>query len=404
MTKGREKQRRGGRTRRLSYGCLFVAGFLQVFFFGGAVTYGLFFLVTLLPLASWGQAMLARRRTAVTQSLSAAATGKGVPVEQTVRVQNKNRWLTLPGLRLRFSAAAAGEAAPFRLAAAVPPREKSEVSRPVSFPYRGRYEVPGPEVQTGDMLGLCWLSARSPAPATLIVCPRVHELRNCRLSIGQAAALPRPSEGSGDETTASSDSRKYQYGDPVNRVHWKLTARKNELITRLFEDEEEPELLVLLDVRPPAVPAAALETADRLVECALAVLFFCLRTGVRARLVHGATGAGAPFEAPLRDRATFDAIFDHLSAVAFSGGDTFESLCRQAAMGGGTGAGAVLFTAALTPELLAAAAALRAPGRPVSLVWAAPHEGRVPFEAPDWMTVCVVPPGGDVAGGLTIDD
>jgi uncharacterized protein (DUF58 family) len=393
----REDRRPG--VRRLSYACLFAAGFFWVFFFGGRVTWALFFLVTLLPAVSLGQLVLARRGAAAAHTLSARRVGKGEPVVQTARAQNQNRWLTLPALRLRFPAEE-GTPAPFRTAASTLPGGRCELSRPVVYPYRGRYEVPAPDVWVGDMLGLYWLAVPKPAPAALTVCPRVYELDTCRLPVGQAAALPRPSDRAGDETTASADSRKYQYGDPANRIHWKLTARKNEMITRLFEDEEEPELLILLDVTPPSGAGDALETADRLVECALAVLFFCLRGGARARLVHAATETGALFEALLRDRASFDAIYAHLSAVPFAGRDSFVRLCRHAAMGRGAGAGAVLFSAALTVELLAAASALRAPGRPVSMVWAAPDAGPPPVEPPDWLALCAVPPGGDIAGGL----
>lgn len=43
------------------------------------------------------------------------------------------------------------------------------------------------------------------------------------------------------------ESRAYQPGDDVRRLDWRLTARSGKLHTKLFQEEREGRLLVLLD-------------------------------------------------------------------------------------------------------------------------------------------------------------
>ncbi len=46
------------------------------------------------------------------------------------------------------------------------------------------------------------------------------------------------------------ESRVYQAGDDVRRMDWRLTARSGKLHTKLFQEEREGRLLVLLDTHP----------------------------------------------------------------------------------------------------------------------------------------------------------
>lgn len=46
------------------------------------------------------------------------------------------------------------------------------------------------------------------------------------------------------------ESRVYQAGDDVRRLDWRLTARSGRLHTKLFQEEREGQLLILLDTNP----------------------------------------------------------------------------------------------------------------------------------------------------------
>ena len=82
-----------------------------------------------------------------------------------------------------------------------------------------------------------------------------------------------------EDPSSPSDLRAYQQGDPLKRIHWKMSARKRELFVRQFEEPALPDALVLLDTSPPHLGGgmgeqhaaflkdALLETAASVVAC-----------------------------------------------------------------------------------------------------------------------------------------
>lgn len=75
-----------------------------------------------------------------------------------------------------------------------------------------------------------------------------------------------------DDATSPADTRAYQEGDELRRVHWKLSLRRGSLLVRTFEEPARPDALVLMDCSPPAARGeTALYMQDALCESAAAV-------------------------------------------------------------------------------------------------------------------------------------
>ncbi len=115
---------------------------------------------------------------------------------------------------------------------------------------RGVHEVGPMELTVSDPLGLAarsWVAADS---AHIVVCPRVHDV------------LP-PRRGGGGEPAERSEGprvlveslgellglRDYEPGDDPRRVHWRSSARRGDLVTRVDEAAAPGGTAVLLDTR-----------------------------------------------------------------------------------------------------------------------------------------------------------
>ena len=82
-----------------------------------------------------------------------------------------------------------------------------------------------------------------------------------------------------EDPSSPSDFRTYQPGDPLKRIHWKMTARKREIMIRQFEEPALPDALVLMDTsapyleegmsfeKAPYLQDTVLETAASVVSC-----------------------------------------------------------------------------------------------------------------------------------------
>ncbi len=119
--------------------------------------------------------------------------------------------------------------------------------------HRGRWSVAPQVIQLRDVFGMFTIPLqkmrrRSFAPAELAVYPRQYTLK-------QREDANLPTEGFSVALMRNSyngelfgDTREHQPGDPVRRVHWKQTARAQKLYIRQFEAQENPQVLLLLDL------------------------------------------------------------------------------------------------------------------------------------------------------------
>ncbi len=73
-----------------------------------------------------------------------------------------------------------------------------------------------------------------------------------------------------EDITSPSDVRAYQYGDPMKKIHWKLSLQKQELLVRKFEEPVLPDALLILDCSVPGT-GTDLSFRDALLETAYSV-------------------------------------------------------------------------------------------------------------------------------------
>ena len=84
----------------------------------------------------------------------------------------------------------------------------------------------------------------------LKIYPRIEFVRKFRIKPRRTRSLlgdyPSRRKGNGMEFR---DIREYHAGDPIRRINWKATARKNEVMVNEFESERTGDTVILLDVR-----------------------------------------------------------------------------------------------------------------------------------------------------------
>ena len=141
-------------------------------------------------------------------------------------------------------------------------------------------------VMLSDFFGVCTIRQKPNMDGgELLVLPQLFDIAPLRLSSGEMGteAMARASE----DVTNPTDVRTYQPGDPMKKIHWKLSARKQEALVRRFEDPVQPDALVLLDCAEPPKQADAEEDADlrdALIETAASVMVQAAKAEHPARL------------------------------------------------------------------------------------------------------------------------
>jgi uncharacterized protein (DUF58 family) len=130
------------------------------------------------------------------------------------------------------------------------------------------YTRPGiRSVEVEDLLGL--VRKRVVLKQTffeMLVLPQTFDVEPLTLAPGDPGSelMARATE----DLNAPSDIRSYQPGDAMKKIHWKLSARKQELLVRKFDEPVLPDALVILNCEKQASP----DIQDALLETALSVM------------------------------------------------------------------------------------------------------------------------------------
>lgn len=126
---------------------------------------------------------------------------------------------------------------------------------PVICGHVGLYRVGITRVLFMDCLGLFSLSRRIPAPLPeLVVFPGAPEVSP--VQIRQSPEGTHGLAASDPDYTTPEGIRSYVQGDELKRIHWKLSARRQELLVRTYEQAQRPDCLVLLNTHELPWPQA----------------------------------------------------------------------------------------------------------------------------------------------------
>ncbi|MBP3454491.1 MAG: DUF58 domain-containing protein [Clostridia bacterium] len=172
-----------------------------------------------------------------------------------------------------------------------------------------------------DLFGLFAITKQpKAAQSELLVLPLPFQVEQLTFAPGDSGleTMARATE----DVTNPSDIRAYMPGDALKKIHWKLSARKRELVVRRFEEPVLPDALVLMDCSPPPSwghPEAEADVRDSLLETAASVMNSQMATDHAVRLpLLG--------EHPVElDKAMgMPMILENLARVDFSETDKFE--------------------------------------------------------------------------------
>ena len=148
---------------------------------------------------------------------------------------------------------------PAVLFACVPAQAVREAAYEVRPAHRGLYHFGPLRVTSRFPLGLTERSFEVGELERLVVFPRIGRLtdrwRKSAEAVTSGADLVASRVGCGDEEFHR--LREYRAGDNPRAIHWRTTARRNELMVREFQQSHRQDLELVVDLWLPARPAPA---------------------------------------------------------------------------------------------------------------------------------------------------
>jgi len=117
----------------------------------------------------------------------------------------------------------------------------------VKFFQRGYYQFGPMLVETGDVFGLHRRCRLLTEPQFVLVLPKVLPLQGFNLASRRPMGEIRVAHRLFEDPTRLAGVRLFQQGDPLNRVHWRATARTGALHSRVYENSRVAGATLLLD-------------------------------------------------------------------------------------------------------------------------------------------------------------
>jgi len=162
-------------------------------------------------------------------------------------------------------------------------RSTAHAAMRFALPRRGRWQLKGFEVATRFPFGLFRKSRDLPGSAEVVVYPQpVDPPPLPELTAAARGEAPRRRIGHGGEIYGV---REHRPGDDARDLHWKLSAKRDQLVSREYEAEQSREVVVCLDNRRPASPADRRRRAASIEEAELE-LAVSLCAGLARDLLH----------------------------------------------------------------------------------------------------------------------
>ncbi len=213
---------------------------------------------------------------------------RGTSVAFTVKVENRF-FLVFPRVELDFyiSDLFGEEDTVTRSIITLAPRETRQFDFAVRFDHIGTYSAGLKRIRLHDFLGLFTHEIRNPREYQVEVEPKIFdvaslEISNTTLAESQKMIIPTVIDGSD-----YAGVREYVWGDPIKTIHWKLSARTENYMTKQFESYGVTGISIVLDFLSPRYDGETLMSLfDGIVETALSVAEYAREQGMEYEIVY----------------------------------------------------------------------------------------------------------------------
>jgi uncharacterized protein (DUF58 family) len=205
--------------------------------------------------------------------------------------------------------------------------DETEVAYRLPTDRRGALLLGPTTVVRSDPLGLAHRRREVAGADTVLVRPRVHSIAPPALGGGRrhhADDTETPRAPAGDAGGEFLAVRPYEIGDDPRRVHWRSSARSDELMVRQYVAPRRGHTLVVLDTRSGPSGGPPTDAAfERAVEAAASVVAAL----VRARRPFECITSGGTVLAGVGTDPRH--VFDRLATVMMDEDDLLDALARN---------------------------------------------------------------------------
>lgn len=312
---------------RILYLSLLIITFTFVYYYGGKVPNMFFYTVLVLPIVSFTYMLIGYFMLKYEQSLDNDLIFKGDKVTFTVNITNRSFFI-LPYISISFLNDKGGVIQKHKINnISLQPFSKREVSVDYIYKYRGDFKLGVSTIEVKDFLGIFKFTLKNKNPLYIAVYPQIIDIDEFYLSSGYLSDNVSSIGGGQEDISTIEEINKYNYGDSLRKIHWKLTAKTNELMIREYEKVGSRSAILILDLQSNNFEVeknAAIE--DKLLETTIAILRYCIYNDAEVKLIYDSKGINAINYSNSLD---FQKAYETLAKIEFNQKTSFKDIIES---------------------------------------------------------------------------
>ena len=272
------------RVRRCILGICWLLSLVLISLYGGTVSYGIFFSITLVPLISFLYILFVWIFHRIYQEIGSRniVCGRSVPYYFVLKNES---WFAFAGIKVFFySDFSYVEELPEKIEYELLPGEQYKYETSFICKYRGEYDVGIKEVVISDFWGLFGIKFAVRETKKVIAAPKLIQLDELTSVMDISAMMQRENLRT---TELDVVTREYALGDSLKQINWKATARAGKLMSRRPVGEEKRGAALIFDTeRCSEKPEVYLPIENKILEIVLALSLFMSKNNVPVSLFY----------------------------------------------------------------------------------------------------------------------
>ncbi len=315
--------------RRVVLLILWILLLIGISFYGGAISYGFFWGVTLIPVLSFLYLFCVFIQFRIYQEIDSRMIVSKQPMPYFFVLQNET-FFAFAGLSVRlFSDFSYVTDMTDDEEYELLPGDRYTYHTSLICKYRGEYEVGVKEITITDFFRLFRLRYKNPGTIKALVNPCVIHKKD--LKSLQDMLHISANEVFTNQMIADVVTRDYIPGDALKRIHWKASAREQKLKTRNMLGEREQEVRLMYDTRRySGKEEEYLPLENQILELVLALGVFLAEKNIKYTAVWGQNGIQ---RFTVEGLGQFEPFYRRTSGVMFEEQENVEGLLQQFADG-----------------------------------------------------------------------
>lgn len=300
---------------------LWILSLVGISFFGGPVSYGFFFVLTILPVISFIYLVLVMSRFRIYQTLDSKTIVSGAQIPFYFTLQNED-FFTFAGIKVTFFSSFSSingldDSIEYELQPLTGVKKKTVLV----CNYRGEYQVGINKVIAQDFFRLFNLTFNNRETVWVKVRPKLIQLD--RLKSRDISAVTSR-EIQINPQIPDILVREYIQGDDIRKINWNATAHRNQLMVRKQVGESQPCIGIVMDSQRYYYDEKVfIPVENKMLELNLALSLYYLKKNME---IHSLYYQGSVTEKHIRNIGGFDEYYNILSAFAFKSTNSTDSL------------------------------------------------------------------------------